>query len=222
MLTGATATTVRCPVAGARIDRSPMSFLNIEEKRVCAVHDQLPVAAANGLCGRCRRAPEERAIDLRRLAFENREEVDPFERASAGTGAPVAARIDAVRSIVMPTWSTPFPPGIRPGHRTIAGTRMPPSHTVHLRLKSGPLFDSHSPPLSFVKMTMVLLARPSRSSVAQDLARRRGPPARPSPRSRRACRAASLRHQVARVARAPEGLVRAAGTASAARCRRRR
>ena len=42
---------------------------------------------------------------------------------------------------------------------------MPPSHTVHLRPNNGALLESHSPPLSFVKITMVLLAMPSRSSV---------------------------------------------------------
>ena len=53
----------------------------------------------------------------------------PSSDASAGTGVPVAARIDAVRSIVMPTWRDTLPAGILPGHRTIAGTRMPPSQT---------------------------------------------------------------------------------------------
>ena len=54
----------------------------------------------------------------------------------------------------MPTWSETLPAGIRPGQRTMAGTRMPPSNTVHFRPKNGALLDSHSPPLSFVKMTI--------------------------------------------------------------------
>ena len=66
----------------------------------------------------------------------------PSRRASAGTGVFVAARIDAVRSIVMPTWRETRPAGIRPGQRTIAGTRMPPSHRVPFRWKNGALRDS--------------------------------------------------------------------------------
>jgi len=31
----------------------------------------------------------------------------------------------------------------------MAGTRMPPSHTVHFRRVNGSLLESHSPPLSF-------------------------------------------------------------------------
>ena len=53
---------------------------------------------------------------------------------------------------MIPTWSETLPAGIRPGQRTIAGTRMPPSNTVHLRPNNGALLDSHSPPLSFVKI----------------------------------------------------------------------
>ena len=39
----------------------------------------------------------------------------------------------------MPTWSETLPAGMRPGQRINAGTRMPPSQTVHLRLNSGAL-----------------------------------------------------------------------------------
>ena len=37
---------------------------------------------------------------------------------------------------------------------------MPPSQTVSLRLKSGSFRDSHSPPLSLMKMTSVLRSSP--------------------------------------------------------------
>src|SRR5439155_25996559 len=86
-------------------------------------------------------------------------------RALAGSVDPVTATIDALRSIVMPTWSETRPGEMWPGHLTIAGTRMPPSHTVHFRLNRGLLLDTHSPPLSLVKITMVLFVRPSRSRV---------------------------------------------------------
>ena len=46
---------------------------------------------------------------------------------------------------------------------------MPPSHTVNLRLKSGALLASHSPPLSLVKITMVLAARPTLLERTEDL-----------------------------------------------------
>jgi hypothetical protein len=45
----------------------------------------------------------------------------------------VAARIDAVKSMVMPTCAEMVPAAIRPGHRISAGTRMPPSHAENLR-----------------------------------------------------------------------------------------
>ena len=45
---------------------------------------------------------------------------------------------------------------------------MPPSQSVSLRWKSGALRDSHSPPLSLVKITSVLRVRDPRfSSVAR-------------------------------------------------------
>ena len=40
---------------------------------------------------------------------------------------PVVPRIVAVQSIVIAAWSVVLPAGTVPGHRTIAGTRMPPS-----------------------------------------------------------------------------------------------
>src|SRR6476469_5289509 len=53
---------------------------------------------------------------------------------------------------------------------------MPPSHTVHLRLNSGALLDSHSPPLSFVNTMIVLL-----DSFSLSTARRMSPTPRPMP-----------------------------------------
>ena len=58
-----------------------------------------------------------------------------------------------------------FPAGSTPGQRRISGTRMPPSQSVPFRWKNGAFRDSHSPPLSLVKMTSVLRASPSFSSV---------------------------------------------------------
>ena len=57
-----------------------------------------------------------------------------------------------------------------PGQRRIAGTRMPPSHTVPLWWKSGVLRDSHSPPLSLVKITIVFCRKPRLSRAREDLA----------------------------------------------------
>jgi hypothetical protein len=51
----------------------------------------------------------------------------------SGSGAPVAARIDALRSIVIATCAEILPFGSRPGQRRISGTRMPPSQSVPLR-----------------------------------------------------------------------------------------
>src|SRR6267378_1642065 len=81
--------------------------------------------------------------------------------------APVAARIDAVKSIVIATCAELLLVGKCPGHRSISGTRIPPSHRVLFRLLSGALRESHSPPLSFVKMTSVFLVRPRSSSGAR-------------------------------------------------------
>ena len=77
----------------------------------------------------------------------------------------VAARIDAVRSMVIPTCGLVLPAGSRPGHRKMAGTRMPPSQAVSLRWNRGAFRDSHSPPLSLVKITSVFRAR-LRASIA--------------------------------------------------------
>ena len=55
----------------------------------------------------------------------------------------------------MPTCREIVPAASRPGQRSNSGTRMPPSHSVPLRWNSGALRESHSPPLSLVKMTSV-------------------------------------------------------------------
>ena len=66
-----------------------------------------------------------------------------------------------------PTCAEVCPAGMRPGHFRIAGTRIPPSQTVCLRWNSGALRDSHSPPLSLVKMTIVLSVRPRRATLSR-------------------------------------------------------
>ena len=107
---------------------------------------------------------------------------------SVGGGVtPAAARIDAVRSIVIPTCGDVVPARMRPGHRISSGTRIPPSHSVDLRWKSGALRDSHSPPLSLVKITSVF-GRASADRAGRGCGRRLGPRARASRRNRRACR----------------------------------
>ncbi len=83
---------------------------------------------------------------------------------------PASATIVAVRSIVMPTWESERPAGNATGQRKIAGTRIPPSHNVSLRWKKGALRESHSPPLSLVKTTSVLLGESPRRQRFEDAA----------------------------------------------------
>ena len=163
-------------------------------RRGVAVDDQLPVAAADGPL---RPVAARRQNSVRSTAGARAPRIGnrlmPSGRASAGTGAPVAARIDAVRSIVMPTC------------RHLAG-----------RNSAGPADDRRHADAAFPQRP---LAVEERRVARQPLAavvvgedhdaccwrargverragsgRRRGRRARPSRRSRRACRASLARH----------------------------
>ena len=88
----------------------------------------------------------------------------------SGCGAPPAAATKVgSQSIDMTCASLTAPGRARPGQRTIAGTRSPPSSSSVLRPVNGQLSENRSPPLSLVKTTIVLSASPSRSSAARTL-----------------------------------------------------
>ena len=146
---------------------------HVEQERPPVVDEQLLVAGANRELLACADdAPEERPLDDRRRAARESERCS-CRRAprSVGIVAPAAARIDArqVHRHRRPA-AKPCSAGMWPGQRTIAGTRMPPSHRLDLWWKSGMLRDSHSPPLSFVKMTIVLPRQAEAVERTQDLA----------------------------------------------------
>ena len=84
---------------------------------------------------------------------------------SAGSGAaPAAASRVGSQSIVIDTWSLVLPCGIRAGQETIDGIRSPPSSSSFFRPVNGQVIAKRSPPLSLVKMTMVLSVRRLSSS----------------------------------------------------------
>ncbi len=76
-----------------------------------------------------------------------------------------ADKIVFVQSIVMAACCVMLPAVILPGHFTKAGTLMPPSHNVPFAFASPPLSEYRSPPLSFVKITIVLFDNFSSSRV---------------------------------------------------------
>ena len=112
---------------------------HVEQQRPAAVEDQLPVAGAHRPLRRARRS-RARTASARSPARALRAPAAGRSLRGAPRPAPafrVAARMDAVRSIVIPTWRETRPAGMCPGQRRIAGTRMPPSQTVPLWWKSG-------------------------------------------------------------------------------------
>jgi hypothetical protein len=62
--------------------------------------------------------------------------------------------------MLMATWSVVRPRGRRAGQEMIAGMRSPPSSSSPFRPVNGQVSEKRSPPLSLVKMTMVLSLRP--------------------------------------------------------------
>ena len=77
------------------------------------------------------------------------------------------SRIVGKKSTLVTTVSQVVPGLTTPGHRTIIGSRMPPSYIFPLPALSG-AFDVtfKTPPLSDMKKTIVWSARPSLSSVS--------------------------------------------------------
>jgi hypothetical protein len=62
--------------------------------------------------------------------------------------------------MLMATCSLTWPAFTRAGQRSSVGTRMPPSSSSDFWPLKGQVLEKRSPPLSLVKTTMVLRARP--------------------------------------------------------------
>ncbi len=72
---------------------------------------------------------------------------------------------------IMPVISSvAVPAGILPGHQAIVGSRMPPSHVLPLKPRSGALTARGVPPLSEVNSTSVRSASFSSRTACEDLA----------------------------------------------------
>ena len=76
----------------------------------------------------------------------------------------MAASSVGIQSIEIMTCSDTVPAAIRPGQRAIAGIRSPPSSNSPFIPVNGQVLENRSPPLSLVKTTIELLARPVASS----------------------------------------------------------
>ena len=157
---------IRSGCRAARSRRSPMSSRRSKSRYWLPSTNNFHRPDRTAFCCRCGRTilqnnwRSTRGDSAARLGRM----LTPSSRWPTGSTVPVAATIDAVRSIVMATCADVFPAGRRAGQRRINGTRMPPSHRVLLRLLKGALRESHSPPLSFVKSPACISARPCRSS----------------------------------------------------------
>ena len=145
----------------------------VEMLRVAFLH-VFPAADARS---RARaRAPEQRAVVRARARRAARAASSRRRAATApSAGAPAAARIVAVQSIVIAACSVTAPAGTTPGQRTIAGTRMPPSYEIQLLERERPI--------ERVALAAVV-AREDHERVALEAARRRSAAStRPMPAS---------------------------------------
>jgi hypothetical protein len=67
--------------------------------------------------------------------------LSPSSGYDGSAAAPAASRIVAVQSIVIAAWSVTRPGGTVPVHRTIAGTRVPPSWRNIFWNENGQLYE---------------------------------------------------------------------------------
>ena len=101
------------------------------------------------------------------------ERSSPSSSSPSGTSTPAIEQTVGSQSTPATTASSTRPAGTLPGHRTIPGTRMPPSYRLRFRPRNGPAEPiplcpalrtwMSSGPLSLEKKTIVSSARPIRS-----------------------------------------------------------
>ena len=83
---------------------------------------------------------------------------------------PAAAKSVGIQSIEIMTCSESEPAATRPGQRTSAGMRRPPSSSSSFMPLNGHVLENRSPPLSLVKTTIVFAALPVVVQRLQDAA----------------------------------------------------